>query len=153
MITLDTGIVLRYLLQDDSRQSQKASMLFEGAEKVLLTDVVLVEVIWTLQGKRYQLSKEALVGVLYSLIGEANVVFEDAQAVWCALDDYISARPIEVGGKSRQANFADALIVNKSLRQRIKGGSPVGPLYTFDKATLAIEGAQEPESNNVEDEK
>jgi len=145
MIAVDTNVVLRYLLQDDAGQSWKASKFFEGAEKVLLTDVVLVETVWTLRGKRYQLSKEALVGVLHSLIEEPNVVFEDGQAVWCALNDYTNARPVKVGGKTKQADFADALIVNKSLRQRSRGASPTSPMYTFDKAALEIEGTREPE--------
>ena len=112
MIALDTNVVLRYLLQDDAVQSPKASKFFEGTERVLLTDVVLVETVWTLRGKRYQLSKETLVGVIHSLIEEPNVVFEDGKAIWCALDDYANAKSIKVNGKTRQADFADALIVN-----------------------------------------
>jgi len=34
----------------------------------LLTDVVLVETVWALLGNPYQLSKEALVEVLHSLV-------------------------------------------------------------------------------------
>lgn len=145
MIAVDTNVVLRYLLQDDTKQSQKASRIFEGTEKILLTDVVLVETVWTLRGKRYQLPKEALTRVLHSLIEEPNVAFEDGQAVWCALDDYKNAKPIKVGGKTKQADFADALIVNKALRHGGKAKSSARPLYSFDKAALEIEGTQEPE--------
>ncbi len=145
MIAVDTNIVLRYLLQDDVKQSRKASRIFEGTEKILLTDAVLVETVWTLRGKRYQLPKEVLTRVLHSLIEEPNVAFEDEQAVWCALDDYANAKPIKVGGKTKQADFADALIVNKALRHGRKAKSSAHPLYTFDKAALEIEGTQEPE--------
>ena len=133
------------MLEDDAGQSRKASKFFDGPEKVLHTDVVLVESVWTLRGKRYQLSKEALVGVLHSLIEEPNVVFENGLAVWCALDDYANAKPIKAGGKTKQAEFADALIVNKSIRQRVNGTSPASPMYTFDKAALEIEGTREPD--------
>ena len=34
----------------------------------MITDVVLVETIWTLRGKRYLQAKEALIEVLHSLI-------------------------------------------------------------------------------------
>jgi len=145
MIAVDTNVVLRYLLQDDRRQSQKASALFEGEEKILITDVVLVETIWTLKGKRYQLSRKALVEVLYGLIEEPNVVFEDGHSVWCALEDYINARPVKVGGKTKQADFADALIVNKSLRYEAKRKRSVHLLYTFDKGALEIDGTKAPE--------
>jgi predicted nucleic-acid-binding protein len=145
MIAVDTNVVLRYLLQDDEEQSRKANKLFEGKEKTLLTDVVLVETVWTLRGKRYQLSKEALVEVLHGLIEEPSIAFEDRQAVWCALDDYISAKPIKVGGKTKQADFADALILNKALRYKTKSSSPAAPLYTFDKGALELDGTKEPD--------
>ncbi|ETS33088.1 hypothetical protein PTE_00237 [Photorhabdus khanii NC19] len=79
-------------------------------------------------------SKEPLVDVLHSLIEEPNVVFEDGYAFWCALDDYINAKPIKCGGRTKQANFTDALIVNKSQRYGAKNKKSVSPLYTFDKA-------------------
>ncbi|TNH41788.1 PIN domain-containing protein [Photorhabdus luminescens] len=144
MIAVDTNVVLRYLLQDDANQSQKANALFEGKQKILITDVVLVETIWTLRGKRYLLPKETLVEVLHRLIEEPNVVFEDGHALWCALDDYINAKPIKCGGKTKQADFADALIVNKSQRYGIKNKESVSPLYTFNKAALVIDGTKEP---------
>ncbi|MDX3774725.1 type II toxin-antitoxin system VapC family toxin [Chromatiaceae bacterium AAb-1] len=144
MIAVDTNVVLRYLLQDDAKQSRKANALFEGKQKILLTDVVLVETIWTLRGKRYLLPKESLVEVLHSLIEEPNVVFEDGQAIWCALDDYINVKPVKSGGKIKQADFADALIVNKSQRYGAKNKESVLPLYTFDKAALEIDGTEEP---------
>lgn len=145
MIAVDTNVVLRYLLQDDKKQSPKANKLFEGQEKILITDVVLVQTIWTLRGKRYELPKEALVDVLHSLIEEPNVVFEDGHAIWRALDDYINARPVKVSGKTKQADFADALIVNKSQRHGTKNKLSVDPLYTFDKGALEIDGTKEPE--------
>ncbi len=144
MIAVDTNVVLRYLLQDDAVQSQKANALFEGQQKILLTDVVLVETLWTLRGKRYLLPKESLVEVLHCLIEEPNVVFEDGHAIWCALEDYINAKPIKSGGKTKQADFSDALIVNKSQRYVAKNKQPVSPLYTFDKAALEIDGTEEP---------
>ena len=111
----------------------------------MITDVVLVETIWTLRGKRYSLAKEALIEVLHSLIEESNVAFEDKNAIWCALDDYINAEPIKSGGKTKQADFADALIVNKSKCYGIKNNEPVSHTYTFDKGALEIEGTIEPQ--------
>ena len=48
MIAIDTNVLLRYLLQDDEKQANKATKLILGAESVLITDVVLTETIWTL---------------------------------------------------------------------------------------------------------
>ncbi len=47
MIAIDTNVLLRYLLQDDKKQSVKADKLVAGRRKVLITDVVLVETIFT----------------------------------------------------------------------------------------------------------
>lgn len=135
MIAVDTNVVLRYLLQDDDRQSPKANKLFEGDEKILITDVVLAETIWTLRGKRYELSKEELVNVVQALIEESNVIFEDGHAIWCALDDYINASG---------SDFSDALIINKSQRFGTKTKQTVYPVYTFDKGALKIDGTKKP---------
>lgn len=135
MIAIDTNVVLRYLLQDDDKQSPRANRLFTGAQKILITDVVLVETIWTLRGKRYALAKADIISVLHSLIEESNVVFEDGHAVWGALDDYINAKTTD---------FADALIINKSLRHGTTGKTPVSPVYTFDKGALEIDGTKKP---------
>jgi predicted nucleic-acid-binding protein len=57
VIAIDTNVLLRYLLEDDPVQSVKAAKLIGGSEVVLVTDVVLVETIWTLKGRKYQLGK------------------------------------------------------------------------------------------------
>lgn len=58
MIAIDTNVLLRYLLQDDEEQAAKASKIILGSERVLITDVVLTETVWTLKGKRYNLTKK-----------------------------------------------------------------------------------------------
>jgi len=55
---------LRYLLNDDQNQATLAEKLINGTEIVLIKDVVLVETIWTLKGKKYQLDKTDLVTVI-----------------------------------------------------------------------------------------
>lgn len=135
MIAVDTNIVLRYLLQDDEERSPKASKLFEGDEKILITDVVLVETLWILKGQRYGLSKDTLTDVVQALIEDTNIVFEDSHAVWCALDDYINGSGSE---------FSDALIVNKSQRFGNKTKLTAYPLYTFDECALRIDGTKKP---------
>ena len=138
MIAIDTNVLLRYLLEDHPTQSSKAARLIGGRRDVLVTDVVLVETLWTLRGKRYQLDKSGLIAVVHALFEEPNIRFEDGQVVWMALNDYRQSKAVR--GKS--ANFADALIVNKAKfiasRQKIRfGGS-----YTFDVAAQSLPGAK-----------
>lgn len=144
MIAIDTNILLRYLLQDDEKQSNKAAKLILGSKPVLITDIVLIEAIWTLKGKRYKLSKEQIIDVVHALFAEPNIVFEDGQAVWGALKDFINAKPIKSGGKTKQADFPDALIVNKAKRYGELHKSEVSSVYTFDKAALEIAGTKQP---------
>jgi predicted nucleic-acid-binding protein len=144
MIAIDTNVLLRYLLDDDAQQSQKAKKLINGQQTVLITDVVLTETIWVLKGKRYQASKDNIVDVIHALFAEPNIQFEDAQAVWCALKDFVNAAPIKVKGKVKQADFPDALIINKAKRYGELNNMQVTTLYTFDKAALELNGTSEP---------
>ena len=88
MIAIDTNVLLRYLLQDDKVQAHKATALITGQETVLVTDIVLVETLWVLTGRRYKLDREGVVRVINALFAEPNIVFEDGQTVWRALNDY-----------------------------------------------------------------
>ena len=114
MIAIDTNVLLRYLLQDDEAQAEKAGQLINGPTKVLITDVVLVETLWTLKGKKYRLDKAGVLKLLNSLFEEPNLYFEDGPTVWRALNDYRQAQAIKVGSKRKEADFSDALIVNKA---------------------------------------
>lgn len=144
IIAIDTNVLLRYLIKDDKVQAEKSLKLINGSQKVLITDVVLTETIWVLTGKRYQLPKDKIVDVIHALFAEKNIQFEDPQAVWCALKDYVNAPLIKVKGKTKQADFPDALITNKAKRFGHINGIKVHPIYTFDKAAQEIEGTEEP---------
>ena len=81
MIAIDTNILLRYLLYDDTVQSEKATKIISGREKILVTDIVIVETVWTLKGKRYKLDKQGIIQTINKLFEEPNIVFEDGLAV------------------------------------------------------------------------
>ncbi|MFC1751454.1 PIN domain-containing protein [Pseudomonadota bacterium] len=140
MIAIDTNVLLRYLLDDDAEQSSKANHLIANKGKVLVTDAVLVETIWTLRGKKYQLKKSELVNVIQALFQEPNIRFENGQVVWLALNDYRNAKPT----KGKEADFADALIVNKARYIAENQGYSFGGSYTFDRAAQKIPGAKAP---------
>ena len=144
MIAIDTNVLLRYLLWDDKAQAAKADKLINGSISVLITDVVLAEVLWTLKGKKYRLDKTAMVGVLDSLFEEPNVCFEDGQTVWQALNDYRQAKPVKVGSKKKEADFSDALIVNKAKFYAKGKGETLNGVYTFDLAAQILPGTAEP---------
>ena len=140
MIAIDTNVLLRYLLEDDADQLPKAVKLISGKWKVLVTDAVLVETIWTLRGKKYNLNKLEVISVLQALFQEPNIRFEDGQVVWMALNDYRKAKPVN----GKDADFADALIVNKARHIANKQGQTFGGLFTFDLAAQQLPGAKAP---------
>ena len=142
MIAIDTNVLLRRILRDDALQVQKVDALFDKHDAILIIDVVLVETIWTLSGKRYSASKETIVEVVMSLFEEANVVFENQQAVWSALNDYMSAKPVKTAHGVKEVGFADALVINKAKTVVEQWGAKYEATYTFDKAAQSIDGAK-----------
>ena len=134
MIAVDTNVLLRYLLADDERQSPLAAKLLKGNEPILMTDIVLVETLWTLKGKKYRLEKEQLILVIQALFEETNIRFENSQAVWLAFNAWRDAKPIR--GKS--ADFSDALIACKAKYCIDLKNDPFGGVYTFDKVAQGL---------------
>ena len=144
MIAIDTNVLLRYLLEDDVRQSKKASSIITGKNNVLITDIVLTETIWILKGQKYNLGKESIIQVINTLFAEPNIIFEDGQTVWKALSDYKQAKTIKVGNKRKEADFPDALIVNKAVYVANKLNEELDGVYTFDLALQTIPGTRKP---------
>ena len=72
MIGLDTNVVVRYLMQDDPRQSRRATQVIEALtvdEPAFLPIVTIVELVWVLESS-YELTRtqvaQALAGLLDS---------------------------------------------------------------------------------------
>jgi len=144
MIAVDTNVLLRYLLDDDAGQSKKASSIIAGNSNILITDIVLTETIWTLKGKKYNLDKESIIKVINTLFSEPNIIFEDGQTVWRALNDYKQAKTIKVGNKRKEADFPDALIINKALYVANTLNETLDGVYTFDLALQALPRTRKP---------
>ena len=144
MIAVDTNVLLRYLLDDDAGQSKKASSIIAGNSNILITDIVLTETVWTLKGKKYNLDKESIIKVINTLFAEPNIIFEDGQTVWRALNDYKQAKTIKVGNKRKEADFPDALIINKALYVANTLNETLDGVYTFDLALQALPRTRKP---------
>ena len=133
MIAVDTNVLLRYLLRDDDAQAERARHLFERAARILITDVVLAETLWTLMGRRYCAAKADLIAVVDNLLQEPKVRFEDNEVIWSALQAY----------RETDADFADALIVYKAQKTATLGNG-LDTVYTFDVAALQLPNTAEP---------
>ena len=109
MIGVDTNILLRLWLNDDPAQNRRIDALLAehggtpGA--LLVTDVVLVEAVWTLRSA-FDQNKRAQLIALRSLLEETAFAFEDREAVADAVTLF------EAGS----CGFADCLVVSKHAR-------------------------------------
>lgn len=133
MIAVDTNVLLRYLLGDEEAQAERSRRVFELAERILITDVVLAETLWTLIGRRYRATRTDLIAVVDKLLQDPHICFEDDEVVWSALQAF----------RQTDADFADAMIVYKAMKS-----APVDDelttVYTFDAAALQLPNTAEP---------
>lgn len=127
MIGLDTDVVVRYLAQDDARQSAVASRLFEdelSAERPgMISLITLCELAWVL-ADRYAVDKPRLREIFEGLLGSRQVIVEDAEVVWKALRAW----------ERSPADFSDALIGEVLL------SSGCEKVATFDKGAARLPG-------------
>jgi predicted nucleic-acid-binding protein len=103
MIGIDTNVLVRFLVRDDSAQFEAARRLFNrevsAGHPVLVSLLVLLETEWVLRS-RYALAKPEIAKAFSVLLETADVSFEDEPSVEAAL--YV--------WKDSQAEFADCLI-------------------------------------------
>lgn len=102
MIGLDTNVLVRYIAQDDPKQSPKATRLVESLTvdaPGYVSIVSVVELVWVLTGC-YSSTKGDICAVLETLLRTKEIVVAHADTVWKALRLF----------KEGHADFADCLI-------------------------------------------
>ena len=118
MTGLDTNVLVRYVMQDDARQSARATRLIESFSAEApgyVPVVVLVELVWVLAGS-YALGRAQVAAVLDTLLRSKELVVDRGEPVTQALKRY------STGG----ADFADALI------ERLAAAAGCKLTMTFD---------------------
>jgi predicted nucleic-acid-binding protein len=127
LIGLDTNVIVRYLTQDDSKQSPIATRLME---KTLSSDdpgfvslVVLAEVVWVLVSL-YSVDRAGVAEVVNGLLTTEQLRVESAELVW-------RAKRLYEGSK---ADFSDALISECAAAVGCKRA------VTFDRTAAATSG-------------
>jgi len=118
MIGLDTNVLVRYIMQDDPKQSPKATRLIESldADKPgYITMVVVVELYWVLTSS-YELTGQQVAQALEAILRTKQFLVERADQVM---------RALRVFGQGK-ADFADCLI------ERSAAGAGCTQTMTFD---------------------
>ncbi len=102
MTGIDTNVLVRYIMQDDAKQSAVATRWMESLtaeEPGFVPLVVIVELGWVLEGA-YALDRGQVAKAFEAVFRAKEFVIEQAAAVWSALRIF----------RSGNADFADALI-------------------------------------------
>jgi predicted nucleic-acid-binding protein len=102
MIGLDTNVIVRYIMQDDVKQSRLASTLIEKLtvdEPGFVPLVAVIELVWVLSSS-FELARAQITSALEILLQTKEIQIERAEVVWRALRVY----------KDSSADFADCLI-------------------------------------------
>jgi len=122
VIGLDTNVLVRYVMQDDPRQSPRATRLIEALsvdEPGFVPVVALVELAWVLSGS-YGLDRKQIATVLDTLLRSKELVIDRAELVTQSLHRYSAA----------SADFADALI------ERIAAAAGCSATMSFDTGAV-----------------
>lgn len=127
MIGLDTNVLVRYVTQDDSRQSPIATRVFE---RELSPDnpgfvglITLCELVWVLEDC-YAASRDHLRQVIEGLLTSRQISVEASDLVWRVLRTFAASK----------ADFSDALI------GEIASANGAATTLTFDKAASGLPG-------------
>lgn len=126
MIGLDTNVLVRYVAQDDARQSAQASRLIESFTPELpghVSVLALAETVWVLQDL-YGASRERVVNVVETLLQTETIVVSFADLVWQALAQF----------RNGKSDFADHLIARLDVKAGCTG------TMTFDRGAARDAG-------------
>lgn len=118
MIGLDTNVLVRYIMQDDPKQSPKASKLIEsldGDNPGYITHICVIELYWVLTSS-YELTGEQVTQALEAILRTKQLLVERADQVMRALRVFAAGK----------ADFADCLI------ERSASGAGCTQTMTFD---------------------
>ncbi len=126
MIGLDTNVLVRYIMQDDPKQSPKATKLIGSlsvAAPGFLSLVSVVELVWVLSSC-YGLTRDQLVQTLELMLRTKEVIIDGADLVLKALRIF----------KASTADFADCLI------ERTASSAGCTKTMTFDISAAKTAG-------------
>lgn len=131
MTALDTNVLVRFLVEDDAKQSARAAALVKRAvrdeEPLFLAQIVVCETVWVLE-TAYDFARDRIAQVLGELLRARHLAVEEAEQVRRALDRY---------GEGR-GDVADYLIAERA------GAAGFDKVATFDRDLLGEPGFFEP---------
>lgn len=105
MIGIDTNVLVRYVLQDDAKQSHQATRFVEQECSIdspgFINGVVLCEFVWVLE-TAYEYQREDIAKLLTMILRTRQFHVYQADIIWQSLNSY----------QKGLADFADNYIAN-----------------------------------------
>ena len=127
MVGIDTNVLVRYLAQDDPKQSAIATRFIEGrlsAENPgFVSTVTLCELAWVL-AESYGAERKRIREIIEGLLATKQLVIERAELVWKSLRAWERA----------PADFSDALIGQLAIAHGAE------KTVTFDRTAARLPG-------------
>jgi len=103
VIGLDTNILVRFLVEDDLAQTERAQAILRRAvgsdDPCYVADIVLCELVWVLE-RSYKIKRAEIGASLSRLIRARHLAFSSVERLFRALEAYTPGR----------GDFADYLI-------------------------------------------
>ncbi|MGQ0640616.1 MAG: PIN domain-containing protein [Gemmatimonadaceae bacterium] len=131
MIAVDTYVLVRFLVEDDARQSAAAVALVERAvrsdDSLYVSVIVLCETVWVLSVS-YRVPRLDVVKTLQDLLRAKHLTFDDPDRLARAIDSFTTGR----------GDFADYLIREDAL------AAGCSSVVTFDRELLREAGFDRP---------
>ncbi len=127
MISIDTNVLIRDLVEDDAEQVEATRSLLDSLtieDPGFVCREVILEISWVL-ASAYRFTREQIGEALLRIIGMENLLVETSDDV---------ARSARHYGENND-DFSDLMILEASRRMGAL------PLYTFDRRLSRMEGA------------
>ena len=121
---LDTNVLIRYLTQDDPKQSRAATAWIEKStgkgQRCYINAIVLCELVWVLKGA-YGHDKADIVMVLEKMLSTVEFSIEDRDSARHALDDYKRGSgdfaDYFIGWRNRKARCDETVTFDRGLKK------------------------------------
>jgi predicted nucleic-acid-binding protein len=127
LIGLDTNVVIRYLVQDDKKQSAVANRLIEKSltpdTPGYISHIILCEIVWVLE-RCYGVRKQQIREIVEGLLTTKQFIVENVEVAWKAVRAF----------NANSADFCDALIGQANMYSGCKH------TVTFDKKAASLPG-------------
>ena len=123
MTSLDTNVLVRYLVRDEPTQAARATRELERDERFLIDGIVLCELVWVLE-TGYGFSRRDIAATLEKVLATAQFEIESKDLTLAALADF----------RRSTADFSDCLL---GRRNRAAG---VSETVTFDRGLGRLDG-------------